>query len=361
MQEEDRGHVWWLYGWVSGLMACGSCVGAVAWAARMMNLVSIFKADSSTDRAKLSSLVALSYSWRAAFTVTYAIEFLCMSVAKLMVLDRMSVFAAPQGTRMLKLWVAAGRAVMAIVVLGNAVGLAANAAAAVHYQKASEAENSASAYYAASNIDAGKSSSLVSNIELGRANSIASVQSFCEVAVLLLIVVAFAVVGVLSARRVSLALREVEKMRAVQTLNQPGVVVSPVFAEATTQGKALRLKMAGTTAYVFVAFVARSAFSTMFALSYQLQDFGKAICPNFPKREPCDASCYNVYTHIVTWMFYTPEFQLTILLISSPLALLFALWRITPKATRQLMKSSQKETLVAPRAVKSNTPLNESL
>jgi hypothetical protein len=51
-------------------------------------------------------------------------------------------------------------------------------------------------------------------------------------------------------------------------------------------------------------------------------------------------------------MFYTPEFQLTILLISSPLALLFALWRITPKATRQLMKSSQKETLVAPRAVK---------
>jgi hypothetical protein len=60
-------------------------------------------------------------------------------------------------------------------------------------------------------------------------------------------------------------------------------------------------------------------------------------------------------------MFYTPEFQLTILLISSPLALLFALWRITPKATRQLMKSSQKETLVAPRAVKSNTPLNESL
>jgi hypothetical protein len=59
-------------------------------------------------------------------------------------------------------------------------------------------------------------------------------------------------------------------------------------------------------------------------------------------------------------MFYTPEFQLPILLISSPLALLVALWRMTPKATLQLMKSSQKETLVAPRAVKSTTPLNES-
>jgi hypothetical protein len=55
-------------------------------------------------------------------------------------------------------------------------------------------------------------------------------------------------------------------------------------------------------------------------------------------------------------MFYTPEFQLTILLISSPLTLLVALWRMSPKATRQLMKSSQKETLVAP-----NSLLNEPL
>ncbi len=360
MEEEDRGRVWRLYGWVSGLMACGSCVGAVAWAARMMQLVSSFKANPSTDVVKQSTLFALSFSWRAAFTVTYAVEFLCMSAAKLMVLDRMSVFVAPQGTRMLKRWVAAGRGVMAVVVLGNAVGLAANIAAAVHYQKASEAEYSASAYYAASNIYDGKNSSLVSQREARRAGSILSVQSFCEVAVLLLIVVAFVVVGVLSARRVSLALREVEKMRAIQTLNNPGQVVSPVFADATTQGKALRLKMAGTTAFVFVTFLARSAFSTIFALAYQLQDFGNAICPKGPSA-PCDVSCYNVYTHIVTWMFYTPEFQLTILLISSPLALLVALWRMTPKATLQLMKSSQRETLVAPTAVKSTIPLNESL
>jgi hypothetical protein len=59
-------------------------------------------------------------------------------------------------------------------------------------------------------------------------------------------------------------------------------------------------------------------------------------------------------------MFYTPEFQLTIELISSLLALLVSLWGMTSKATLQLMKSSQKETLVAPRAVKSTIPLNES-
>ena len=34
MQEEDRRRVWLLYGWFSRLMLCGSCFGAVSWAAR---------------------------------------------------------------------------------------------------------------------------------------------------------------------------------------------------------------------------------------------------------------------------------------------------------------------------------------
>ena len=39
MEEEDRGRVWRLYGWFTALMTCGSCFGAVAWAARMMQLI----------------------------------------------------------------------------------------------------------------------------------------------------------------------------------------------------------------------------------------------------------------------------------------------------------------------------------
>ena len=42
MEEEDRGRVWRLYGWFTALMTCGSCFGAVAWAARMMGLVNFF-------------------------------------------------------------------------------------------------------------------------------------------------------------------------------------------------------------------------------------------------------------------------------------------------------------------------------
>ena len=148
MEEKDRRRVWRLYGWFTALMACGSCSGAVAWAARMMQLVNGFKGNTSEDPAEEASLFALAYSWQAAFLVTYAVEFLCLSAAKLMVLDRMSVFAAPEDARLQKRWAAAGRVVMAAVVLGNAVGLAANAAAAVHYQKASTlaANNSGTEY-----------------------------------------------------------------------------------------------------------------------------------------------------------------------------------------------------------------------
>jgi hypothetical protein len=76
---------------------------------------------------------------------------------------------------------------MAAVVLGNAVGLAANAAATVHYQKAAEVYSAASAYFTPNNTG---SSDLFRNSgfeEFVFAGSIASVQLFCEVAVLLLI------------------------------------------------------------------------------------------------------------------------------------------------------------------------------
>ena len=96
MHEEDRGRVWRLYGWYCALMTCGSCVGAVAWAARMMSLVNGFKANEASTRVEQASLLVAVDSWQCVFLVTYAVEFLCLSAAKLMVLDRMSVFAAPQ-------------------------------------------------------------------------------------------------------------------------------------------------------------------------------------------------------------------------------------------------------------------------
>jgi hypothetical protein len=89
-------------------------------------------------------------------------------------------------------------------VLGNAVGLAASITSAVYFQKASESLITASSYGANNTI---ATAYIDSAWQQYRSAGISiSVQSFCEVAVLLLIVAALAVVGIVSARRVSSAL-----------------------------------------------------------------------------------------------------------------------------------------------------------
>jgi hypothetical protein len=219
---------------------------------------------------------------------------------------------------------------MAVVVLGNAVGLAGSVASSVEYMKAAGAYRSASAYYASNSTDVGSIQEYLSlglkNAQLG--GSIASVQRFCEVAVLLLIVVAFVVVGVLSARRVSASLLVVDAASA-----------------AAASGRALRLQMVGITAFIFVTFLLRSVLSTMSAVSHELRNLDR-LCPDSDKSIYCD-TCRNVYTHITGWMLFTPEFESTIVLISSPVALLVALWGMTSKSTLQLMNSSRQKSAIS--------------
>ena len=336
MDEEGRRRVWSLYGWFCGLMVCGSCFGAVTWAARMMSLENQFNGNDAVlrrDFVQGDSMIARAHSWAAVFLVMYAIEFLCLSAARLMVLDRMSDFAAGQDEVARKRWAAGGRMVMAVVVLGNAVGLAANVAAAVHVQRAAEAASTASALFAANSTQLARESVSLSQTELQLAGSIAAVQPFCEVAVLLLIVAAFVVAGVACARVIR------SRLLAVDASSVPAAVGNYVHFV----GGELRRRMVVTTVVVFVAFVVRSVQSTMLAVSRQLQDGADGLrrCPGVTT--PCDPSCFNVFTHITQWAARTPEFQVTIVLVSSPLTLLVALWGMTSKQTLHAMKSKEQE------------------
>jgi hypothetical protein len=336
MQEKDRRRVWLLYGWFSGLMLCGSCFGVVTWAAYMMFFANVLNGQDELSRrnnAQGFALLAAAGSWRALFTVTYAIEFLCLSTAKLMVLDRMRDFAAPRGDGMRRRWVVGGRVVMAGVALGNAVGLTANVAAAVHFDRAAAANSASSSFFAANNVQGGREHSTIAQREIQLAGPILSVQSFCEVAVLLLIVAAFVAVGVLCARRVKSVLLSVDAASA-----------------AAAAGRTLQLQIVGTAAFVFVTFLVRSVYSTMFAVATQLADL-TVRCPG----GRCDPTCFNVYTLMQEWMFNTPEFQLMIVLISSPLTLLVALWGMTSEVTLQLMKSSRLETALLQRSLVSRS------
>ena len=140
---------------------------------------------------------------------------------------------------------------------------------------------------------------------------------------LLLIVSAFVVAGVACARVIRSRLLAVDAESA-----------------SAAAGRELRRQMVVTTVVVFVAFVVRSVQSTMLAVARQLQD-NATRCPGVTGL--CDASCHNVFTHMHQWAVNTPEFQVTVVLVSSPLALLVALWGMTSRQTLHAMKSKEQE------------------
>ena len=79
----------------------------------------------------------------------------------------------------------------------------------------------------------------------------------------------------------------------------------------------------------------------MNALGDQLQNVGDSCAAT--AAGPCDPSCYNVWTLMGTWMFFTPAFRLLVELISFPVTLLVALWAMTTKSVRKLMASTRDE------------------
>jgi len=234
------------------------------------------------------------------------------------VLQRMADFAAAKGDGMSRRLAVGGRVVMAVVDVGNVVGLCGNVAAAVYSKEAGDFGMAASAAYAANNIDAGGNLYNLAAQKASVASEVGSVQSFREVAVLLINILAFAVVGVACAHRVSSALRNTNDAHGAA-------------------GRQLQRQIVGTTAFVFVTFLLRAVFSTMNALVNALQTVSLGCTNN------CDLSCYNMWEIIQYWLEFTPEFQLSVVLISSPLALLVALWGMTSKRALQHMKSSREQ------------------
>ena len=186
---------------------------------------------------------------------------------------------------------------MAVVVLGNAVGLAASAAAASHFQSAAEAYSTSSSFYAANNTQAAVEFARIGESEIQLAVSILSVQSFCEVAVLLVIVAAFVAAGVMCARRI----------RAIVSRSiRRGIDVAIATQKV---GDTHKLQMVATIVFVFAAFLLWSVSSIMLAVACQLQDVSRR-CPRVTGF--CYTACHNVFTRMQQWITRTPEFQLTV-------------------------------------------------
>ena len=339
---EHRKMLWSLYGWFTALVVVGSVFAIATWLTWMQCLSNFYRSNQyeRSDPARWMSLTAVAYSMRPAFTACYPIAFFCISVAKLLVFDRLSDFAesSASGT-----WVAGKRAVFAVVVIGNVVGLAGNFSAAALFQNAATLFTSAAVSFAANNtildVDGNKYRTLGLQ-QAEQAFTVESVQALSEVTVLIFIVVAILVAAIACAGIIRARLLGVNSASA-----------------AAAEGRSIMLRIAITSAVVFFAFSLRAVFSTMFAIAYMLQDTASACSSDQNK---CDPACFNIYTLILRWMFYTPHFEILVDAVSSPLALLVAMWGMTTRRALQILglhslNSDQKKVPIVEITLNSDT------
>lgn len=331
----------------AGLMALGSCFGMFSWIAKMLHLsnnavaVDLFRQNNLTrDINWYNSETA---QWQASFAVSHALEFLCLSAAKLMVLDRMSDFAMPMmsdATR--KKWKKLGKVMMAVAVVICLTGLFGNVAAADYWGRSSQISlqlyNIASNAAASPNFDTFSTESKNLN---HRALRISSAQYFSEFIVLLLIVVAFAVVGGLCLRRI----------RSISSLLTRGSTTSDETA-AASEGRDLRRKIVFTAVFSFVVFLFRAIQAAMVALALLQSDFDSGRCAQLNRLSLCSLDKCNVWTHMLRWFQRTPEFETVVVVMSSPLALAVALWGMTTRNTVRVMKNELATLRIARGSVK---------
>jgi len=337
--EEGRRDVWRLYGVFTALMCIGSCAGAAAWAVSMESSVASFitsvnireypfpMPNPNYSYPQILLISARGYKYAAWFKFVYPLEFLILSIVKLTVLDRMKTFSAPQGDlRDKQRWAKAGRVVMVLVVAGGVVGICGNIASGVYRLQAADSMVSAANILASNNGSFFTALPLItqSQHENDLSTQIASLQEFSEMCTLLLMVAAFVVVGVTSARRVDSSLASLR-------------------AGASVKAKHLRRQIVVTAVVVFVTFLLRAVFASFNAVSATRQNLG-AVC-----QSPCSTATsmfcpepYNQFTHMQLVLLYTPEIQILVVLISSPLALLVALWGMTSGRTLSAMRRSTK-------------------
>jgi hypothetical protein len=331
LSSEERQNGWWLYGWFTGCCCLGSVAGASAYAVWMAYLYFLYSSrklealDTPTlsDLQQTSELRVDRYRYVAAFHVLFPIEVAFVTVAYLLVLHRMQQFSliGSSRERLKKLWAWAERAFLAIVVVSNVVGIISNIIASVSFARTAALDSHAASSFAANDTTAGTAYEKLSRQTASSSLKIAAFQGLLECFVLLVTVAAFLIVGVRSHRIIGSALHALfTAQKRLDLAVGRDRHVRQLVAEASLQGKQLQRKVVGTVAFVFFTVLVRSAFRLLFSFATVFQD-----AENTCAAAECDP-CKNHYTHLLYWLLYTPALQQGVVLISSPVTQLVALW-----------------------------------
>lgn len=165
------------------------------------------------------------------------------------------------------LWAVCSRLVAALVTAGNATGIISNIVAASLFTQCADFSLQATLAFAANRAADGLllRQHARDTVQSAAANN--SVQRFSEDVVLLVLVVAYCIVGVASVRIIAADLRALLLVSG-KVESMPGVAGNQsrqLVAQASEQGRVLQRKIVGTFVFVFVTVLLRSFFYVLYA------------------------------------------------------------------------------------------------
>ena len=319
LDASNRDSVWRFYGVFTCASFVGNVCGVAAWSFYLAAAIFYIDALSlgAADRSKSSAELASNYRMHSAFIVFKVLAFVFVSMAKLLVLDRMTQFVVKRAEGALAWRIGAlQRGLLAIVIAVNVVAVAASLASAHYFSLAAAADASAATAFTANQSDAGLSLLLEAKHFTRDGNTSDAVSGVCIVAALVIIMAAFVGAGVFVSLRIRNVLAGVGPRRS-----------TPVVRST----KYLLMQTCITVAVVFATFLLRTTFEMLLLLG-EFSNLSNSCAP-------CE-SCQSVFYLIKTWSIATPEVQAIVVALAEPFSLLVALWGMTSERAAQLLNNN---------------------
>jgi hypothetical protein len=341
---EEKKDSWQLYGWFTASSCLGSVAGMLAFAARtgqfsyryprqrLEQRMNITFADSQ----QVNELRAVEHYFASAFFILFPIELLFVANAQMFLLHRMFQFSLSASSQK-HIWHLCGRFFFAIVNAGNIIGICGNIAAASYLLQGSNFSLKVVDAYVEKDYVSAKSFELQALSSISKGASLVGIQRLSEASVLIIIIAAFIVTSVNSNRIIISALRTLftAEQRVASISGLAGGQARELVAQAGSKGKSLQHKILGTVLVVFVTLLVRSVYSVLYALALSFNQISNPC-----SRSECDP-CKNVYSHILSWILYTPVFEQGTMIVASPLAQIVALWGMSGVRAIEQMKVHQ--------------------
>ncbi len=300
----------------------------------MGNLSLIFDIDTSlktnsTLTAAQLQRYSLRYKYSALYHFFFPMELFFFVAANLLVLHRMQhqyrLRNEDSGIEIssskLSLWPV--RLFYGAVMVCNLTGFIGNVVATVQWSQAGDLYNQAAEDFLAENVSAGLSRLQLARAMVSTSANTSSIQRFCEAIALLTTSVAFLLAAIRSHRIIATALGALSAFIMSRDRSRVELAVNHSIDTARSmieKGAVLQQKIWTTFLFLALLVLARSAFSVLTALTQGFQDIG-----NTCSIDPCDP-CKNEFTHMHYWVLYTPALQQTVILLTSPISMLIALW-----------------------------------